>query len=916
MAAHIGEQYGKYRFIRLLGQGNFADVYLGEHLYLKTEAAVKVLRTQLSERDRTGFLNEAQTIARLVHPHIVRIFDFDVQEGTPFLIMDYAPNGTLRQRHADGQKLPLRTIVEYVRQIADALQYAHDQKLIHRDVKPENILLGRRNDLLLSDFGIVQVAQTATLASLHNIAGTTAYMAPEQFQGRAGFASDQYAMAIMVYHWLSGKRPFSGTFSELASQHMFVSPPALSERDATIPPAVQEVVMTALAKEPKQRFGSVSAFARALEQAAFPFSSSPSLPTYAPPTPIPPMVSGLPSASGQSLSGQQPFPSGSPHPSASSGQPPFPSGPPFPSASSSQPPFPAALSHPSASSGQPPVLSGASLSSASGNMPISPSPSAQVEARADLHTDQAVSHPVGTLVSDLPRPLRKKKRRWMFLLLGLVVLVIASTATTALVLNVKKPAPKVPLSDPISVSVAPDGEHIGLSDGNFAFDTSRPDGSLKIQAANALKKKNGAEAKTLWQAAISEDTNDAEALIYLENQRVLASGHPYITLVVGTILTGDLASIGRDNLQGAYVAQKEFNAAFKLPGNMLVRLLVANSGNQRAYATTVARQIVQAAQSDKTIVGVMGWPFIGSTEDVSGILSAAHIPMVVATVSDDALTGLSPFLFRVAPPYKLQVRAAVAFVGQRFHAKSAVLFVDSRNTYSKNLAFDFQQQFIAGGNNIVATEPYVVGRPETATALLADALRANPDIIYFAGTQHDVIPLLMKLPTSGPYANLPVIGGDALAGTGSYPASASNGFNRLYFSESIAVNEWEAMGQTAKKPSFFTDYAQNFDPHQQHTTAYGYSRANNSNILSYDALLALLSGCRIALSAGKNRLSPVDLQRGLAEITGAQAIQGASGQIIFGPDGDPVNKAVPVVKLNAQGDFTVETIYGILLSNA
>src|SRR5260370_25104922 len=131
MVDRIGQQLGNYRLIRLLGRGGFAEVYLGEHLRLKTQVAIKVLHTQLADKDVESFLNEAQTIARVEHPHIVRVLDFDVTDGMPFLIMSYAPNGTLRQRHAKGTRLPPKSIVPYVKQIADALQYAHDEKLIH-----------------------------------------------------------------------------------------------------------------------------------------------------------------------------------------------------------------------------------------------------------------------------------------------------------------------------------------------------------------------------------------------------------------------------------------------------------------------------------------------------------------------------------------------------------------------------------------------------------------------------------------------------------------------------------------------------------------------------------------------------------------------------------------------------------------
>lgn len=267
MADRVGQQLGHYRLVRLLGRGGFAEVYLGEHLRLKTQAAIKVLYPALEEDDIEGFLREAQTVARLKHPHIVRVFDFDVQDHTPYLVMDYLPNGNVRRSHPKGTALPLETIVSYVTQVASALQYAHDQKLIHRDVKPENMLLDQDNSIVLSDFGVALMAQSSRYQSTQQVAGTAAYMAPEQFQGHPHRASDQYALGIVVYEWLSGDRPFHGTFSEIASQHMFVPPPPLREKVPTISHDVERVVLTALEKDPQKRFGSVQAFAMALEQA-------------------------------------------------------------------------------------------------------------------------------------------------------------------------------------------------------------------------------------------------------------------------------------------------------------------------------------------------------------------------------------------------------------------------------------------------------------------------------------------------------------------------------------------------------------------------------------------------------------------------------------------------------------------------
>jgi len=269
LEGRVGQQLGNYRLVRLLGRGGFAEVYLGEHLRLGTSTAVKVLHTRLANRSEVeSFQKEAHTIASLEHPHIVRVFDFDVINGTPFLVMSYASGGTLRQHHPKGSILPLPTIISYVKQVAEALQYAHDEKLIHRDVKPENMLVGRRGEVLLSDFGIALVAQSSRYQSTQDMAGTIAYMAPEQIHGKPRPASDQYALGVIVYEWLSGDRPFHGSFTEIAAQHAIVPPPSLREKVSVITPDVEHVVLTTLAKDPKQRFGSIHAFAIALEQAS------------------------------------------------------------------------------------------------------------------------------------------------------------------------------------------------------------------------------------------------------------------------------------------------------------------------------------------------------------------------------------------------------------------------------------------------------------------------------------------------------------------------------------------------------------------------------------------------------------------------------------------------------------------------
>jgi predicted ATPase len=227
-----------------------------------------VLHGQLTGQDEQGFLTEARIIARLKHPNIVQVLDFGVEGAMPFLVMEYAPGGNLRQRHPRGTQLPLATIVSYVRQISEALQYAHQGRVIHRDLKPENMLLGRRNEVLLSDFGIAAVIHSSLSQQTQNAAGTIVYMAPEQIQAHPSPASDQYALGIVVYEWLSGDCPFQGTAMEIAIKHTLAPPPSLTEKVSTITLEVEQVVVRALAKDPELRFASVQAFAAALEEAS------------------------------------------------------------------------------------------------------------------------------------------------------------------------------------------------------------------------------------------------------------------------------------------------------------------------------------------------------------------------------------------------------------------------------------------------------------------------------------------------------------------------------------------------------------------------------------------------------------------------------------------------------------------------
>ncbi|HEX3641260.1 MAG TPA: serine/threonine-protein kinase, partial [Ktedonobacteraceae bacterium] len=233
-----------------------------------SQAAVKLLELQLTGPDDfREFLNEARTI-RLRHPYIISLLDFGLsRDDTPYLVMEYAVGGTLLQRHPRGTKLPLDRIDSYVSQLASALQYAHDHRVIHRDIKPENVLLRADGTLLLSDFGIAKVLGQSSIVNLQTQIGTPAYMSPEQSRGKPCPASDQYALAVMVYEWLVGQLPFQGNSFRVVLQHRQAVPPSLQTLNPEISIQAEKVVLQALAKKPEERFNTVQQFAQALHAA-------------------------------------------------------------------------------------------------------------------------------------------------------------------------------------------------------------------------------------------------------------------------------------------------------------------------------------------------------------------------------------------------------------------------------------------------------------------------------------------------------------------------------------------------------------------------------------------------------------------------------------------------------------------------
>ncbi|MEO6325222.1 MAG: protein kinase, partial [Thermoanaerobaculia bacterium] len=263
MATMAGRMLGRYRLESLLGQGGMAQVYKAADSKLGRVVAVKViLPAHASDAHfMERFLREARVVASLEHPNILPIYDFGEDDGSAFLVMPFLEGGTLRDRML-GRPIPLGQAASWIRQLGEALDAAHEAGILHRDVKPANVLIGKGDRLVLADFGIAKMLESlAGLTATGVVVGTPIYMAPEQAQGRpASPASDRYALAVLAYELLSGRPPFDGESAlALMNQHVTMVPPALSTKIGGLPSGLDTLFARALAKEPSDRPGSCRA---------------------------------------------------------------------------------------------------------------------------------------------------------------------------------------------------------------------------------------------------------------------------------------------------------------------------------------------------------------------------------------------------------------------------------------------------------------------------------------------------------------------------------------------------------------------------------------------------------------------------------------------------------------------------------
>lgn len=269
----------RYRVTRRIAAGGMGMVWAAQDELLRRPVAVKVLAENLVGQERfvERFEREARMAASLCgHPNVLTIYDVGEHQGRPFIVMEYLSGGTVADR-LRGTDTPARLLaVSWLSQAAAALDFAHERGVVHRDVKPPNLLFDDRGRLAIADFGIARAAYEKTLTGTGELLGTAAYISPEQARGGPGSAaSDRYSLAVVAYELLTRQRPFGGKdFVAQAIAHIDTEPRPASELEPDLPSAVDEVLEHGLAKDPKRRWPSASAFVEALSHAVEPAASS------------------------------------------------------------------------------------------------------------------------------------------------------------------------------------------------------------------------------------------------------------------------------------------------------------------------------------------------------------------------------------------------------------------------------------------------------------------------------------------------------------------------------------------------------------------------------------------------------------------------------------------------------------------
>ena len=251
----------RYEVRKLIGEGGMANVYLGYDTILERDVAIKVLRGDLADDEKfvRRFRREAQNASLLSHPNIVQIYDVGEDDGNFYIVMEYIKGQTLKQLIKKRGKLTPAETVDIVSQLADGLAHAHDSYIIHRDIKPQNIMILEDGMVKITDFGIAMALNASDLTQTNSVMGSVHYLPPEQASGKGStIKSDIYSLGIMMYEMLAGTMPFKGeTAVEIAMKHLKNPMPSVRKENPNVPQALENIILKATAKNTKNRYNNV-----------------------------------------------------------------------------------------------------------------------------------------------------------------------------------------------------------------------------------------------------------------------------------------------------------------------------------------------------------------------------------------------------------------------------------------------------------------------------------------------------------------------------------------------------------------------------------------------------------------------------------------------------------------------------------
>ena len=252
---------GRYEIVKSIGEGGMANVYLANDKILDRKVAIKVLRGDLANDEKfiRRFQREAQSVANLSHPNIVEVYDVEEEEGQHYIVMEYIEGKTLKQLLQKRGSLTLSEVIDIMLQLTDGLAHAHDAYIIHRDIKPQNIMIQDDGLVKITDFGIAMALNATQLTQTNSVMGSVHYLPPEQANGKSStIKSDIYSLGILMYELITGSVPFKGDNAvEIALKHLKEKIPSIRRQNPTIPQSVENIVLRATAKNPKNRYDSV-----------------------------------------------------------------------------------------------------------------------------------------------------------------------------------------------------------------------------------------------------------------------------------------------------------------------------------------------------------------------------------------------------------------------------------------------------------------------------------------------------------------------------------------------------------------------------------------------------------------------------------------------------------------------------------